>query len=248
MTTAVLAKTETAVERPPDNMAEVIYRASKDATVDIDKLERLLAMKERMDAIGREAAFRDALSRVQPLIPQMQKNGRIMVGQTERSRYARLEDIDRIIRPIYAKEGFALSFTTDSADGKTYRITGRLSHRAGYFEEKLVVLPIDIVEGKNGPIRSGVQSVGSTVSYGRRMLTKLFFNIIETEEDDDGAGAGAEPITQDEADTLRDSITEVGGNMNGFLKLMGVARLEDIPKRDVKRAWAAIEEKRRGAR
>jgi hypothetical protein len=235
-------KEETAVEvQHPTNMLAVIAQAAVDPRCDITKMERLLAMQQTIMKDQREAAFAGAMSRLQAKLPQIQKSGAIIVKGTERSRYAKIEDIDVAIRPLLAEEGFSFSFDSDSSDGKLFKLSAKLSHREGHSETKHLVLPID-----SSDYRSNVQSIGSTVSYGKRQLIKMHLNLIECGEDDDGAG-GAKPISPAQAAAIATSLVEVGFDQGRFLKFMGVAEVADILARDYQKAQSAIEEKRRTA-
>lgn len=208
----------TVAVQPQADLMAVIARAASDESVDVEKMERLFALKERMDGQERQRIFADALARIQAAAPRITQH-----GKTDKARFAKLEDIDFAMRPLMAGEGFSLSFDTEMIDGKVLMV-GKLSHRAGHSEEKRLALPID-----NGPGRNSIQAMGSTVSYGRRYLTKMFFNIIEVGEDNDGNGAPGKPITQKQADELNDILDEIGsGEKARFLKWAGVEKLADV--------------------
>ena len=180
-----------------------------------------------------------AMSRLQAKLPQINKAGRIIVKGTERSRYAKIEDIDIAIRPLLAEEGFAFSFDSDSSDAKIFKLSCKLSHREGYSETKYLTLPMDASE-----YRSNVQSIGSTVSYGKRQLIKMHLNLVEVNEDDDGQG-GDKPITENQATDLQAFIEEVKADKARFLHFMGVEKLGAILARDYQKAINSLETKRR---
>lgn len=235
-------KDETAVVvQQPANMLAVIANAAIDPRCDVEKMERLLAMQQTIMRDQREAAFAGAMSRLQAKLPQIQKSGAIIVKGTERSRYAKIEDIDVAIRPLLAEEGFAFSFDSDSSDAKIFKLSAKLSHRDGHSETKFLTLPIDTSD-----YRSNVQSIGSTVSYGKRQLIKMHLNLVECGEDDNGQG-GSKPITAQQADKLSKEILDLGLDLPRFLKYMGVASVADILTLDHKKALAAIEQKRRSS-
>jgi len=226
---------------PPQNLLAVIAKAVSNPDLDVAKMERLLAMHREIVQEDRRVAFAAAMARLQAKLPQITKEGRIVVKGTERSRYARIEDIDVAIRPLLAGEGFSLSFDTESKDGKSFLISAKLSHDQGHEETKSILLPMDASD-----YRSNVQSIGSTVSYGKRQLIKLHLNLIERDEDDDGSG-GAQPITESQAADLEAMLTEVKADKGKFLVFMGVGEVKDILARDMKKATNALEVKRRNA-
>jgi len=228
------------VRREPRELLAVIAEAVADPRIDVQKMERLLEMHSKIVAEQRRVEFHEALARLQAKCPQVNKDGRIIVKGTERSRYARLETIDVVIRPLLAAEDFALSFDTHTKDdGKHFLITATLS-RHGHSEVKEMLLPLDASD-----YRSVVQSTGSTFAYGRRQLTKAHLNIIEKDEDDDGQG-GNRPITASQAADLHSLMEEVKADKGRFLVYMGVGDLTDILSRDYRKAVAALEAKRRG--
>lgn len=227
------------LERPAEDLLSVIARAVADPRMNVEKMERLLGMHERILAEQRKTAFMAAMSRLQARLPQITKEGRIVVKGTERSRYARIEDIDVAIRPLLAEEGFAFSFDSESGDGKAFKLSAKLSHREGHSETKFLFLPLD-----SSDYRTPVQSIGSTLSYGKRYLIKMHLNLVERGEDDDGQG-GAIPITADQARDLHALIQEVDANKDKFCAYMGVPDIESILARDFAKAVTALESKRR---
>lgn len=162
-----------------------ISKAAADPNIDVEKLERLLAIQERLLADQRRAAFSAALARLQARMPQIVKNGSIDRGQGKtKTTYARIEDIDAEIRPLMADEGFAVAYDSKSVPGGI-EFTCAMSHREGHTETKTLTLPID-----NGPGRNAVQSIGSTTTYAKRYLLGMHLNLITCDEDDDGQGGG----------------------------------------------------------
>lgn len=216
----------------PGSLLQVIAHAVSDPRLDVDKLSKLLDVHERIVADQRKTAFMAAMARLTPKLPEIGKH-----GQSHHGRYARLEDIDRAIRPLIAEEGFSLSFDSGPAEGGKVRVTCRLSHADGHSETKQIDLPLDTSGSKNG-----AQSVISTVSYGRRALTKMFFNLIEAGEDTDANDLSV--ITEEQARDMEAKITEVGADKKRFLTYMGVAATKDILAKDWTKALNAIETKR----
>lgn len=221
------------------DLLAVIATAVADPRMDVEKMERLLAMHQTIMEEQRKTAFAAAMSRLQAKLPQINKEGRIVVKSVERSRYARIEDIDVAIRPLLAEEGFAFSFDSDSSDAKIFKLSCKLSHKEGHSETKFLTLPIDTSD-----YRSNVQSIGSTVSYGKRQLIKMHLNLIEKDEDDDGNG-GDKTITEEQARDIRAMIEETKSDEAKFLTLIaGVGKIESILARDYRRVMTALETKR----
>jgi len=213
------AKQEVAPSADMGIMA-VIARAAADPTVDVAKMQALLAMHERLAALRAETEFKAALARIQPRMPRVSKLGKIEVSGVVRSRFARYEDVDEMIRPLLGEEGFAVDFDTEMS-GAAIKVILRVSHREGHSELRSITLPVDGSGSKNS-----VQGVGSTVSYGKRYLIVGFFNIITVDEDNDGAG---DVITEDQANKINDMLIYTSANRAKFLEWVGVPEVADIP-------------------
>lgn len=165
------------------NIMAVISRAAADPTCDIDKLERLMAMHERMQARDAEAEFNAAMAAMQSDIPSIAERGAIVVNGQKRSDYATFEDINDVIKPIMQQHGFAITFKVENiAQGLS--VTGILMHRAGHRESTTMLLPLDTSGSKNA-----VQAVGSSTSYGKRYVMSALLNLTTRGEDDDGHAA-----------------------------------------------------------
>lgn len=179
-----------ATVEPPqgeDSLVLMFERLAKDPAVDPDKLEKLIGLQERILRHNAKAAFEGAFAQMAPKIPEIDEKGRIIVKGTVRSTYAPLEDIHKAIKPILAEHGFAIRHRTEWPDdrGGIIRIVGILSHRDGHSEESSFEAPMDKSE-----YRTDIQSMGSTVSYGRRYTTIDLLNISTRGVDNDGATAG----------------------------------------------------------
>lgn len=222
------------------SMLDVIARAATDPTVNVEKLERLLAIQERLLAAQMRTAFFAALSALEAELPQVAKSGHVIVNGALRSKFARIEDIDTAIRPLCKEHGFAFSFDSESTP-QGIKFSCTMSHRDGHTETKTMWLPSD-----KGPGRNDVQAVGSATSYARRYLLQMHLHLVTRDEDDDGNGGGG-PVTPEQAKRLREDLADVGGNEARFLNWIAAASFEEIPAANYNRAVQFIETKRREA-
>ena len=225
------------VEQRELSPIEMIQRAASDPSCDVAKMEQLLGLAERMQANTARVEFYAAMARLQAKMPRIIRDGAIAVGGVVRSRYAKLENIDRIIRPLLAEEGFALSFDTDFTESKLI-VIARLTHSAGHSEEKRVPLALDSSGSKNA-----TQATGSTISYGQRYLIKMIFNLVEDEEDTD-AHPTMEPITRAQATVLRNLVEELNVDTKPLLKWAKADSIESIPKSQYEEAVKILEKRR----
>lgn len=223
----------------PVSLLAVISRAASDPNTDVDKLERLLSMYERITAQQAATAFKAGLAELKPKLPVIDRKGRIEVraksatGErdgrvTQSTPYALWEDIDAAITPILHEHGFVLTFRSGVAQDGKITVTGVLSHNAGHSEETTITLPHDSSGSKNA-----VQAVGSSTSYGKRYTATLLLNIRTKGEDDDGCtGAETKTITDSQAEILKDLCGEAGRNVAAFCRARRIDRLGDLPAAD----------------
>ncbi|RUR29722.1 single-stranded DNA-binding protein [Vreelandella andesensis] len=158
---------------------QVIERAALNPDVDIDKMERLLQMQERVMDRQAMMAYSTAMAAMQTELPSIEER-----GKTNNGFYATLEDIVDTVRPIMQKHGFAVSFRIQTQE-RGIQVTGVLMHKDGHREETSMLLPADMSGNKNA-----VQAFGSSTSYGKRYVLSALLNITTRGQDDNGSAAG----------------------------------------------------------
>lgn len=163
-----------------------ISRLALDPKCDMEKLERLMALQERMEAKSALEAFNAAFAEMQCAMPSVEKRTE---NTHTKKMYADLDDINYAVRPVMAKYGFGVSFKiVNQASGVS--ITGILMHKGGHREETTMILPLDTGAG-----RSAVQSVGSTTTYGKRYVMCALLNITSGDDNDnDGYKEPTDPL------------------------------------------------------
>lgn len=237
--------TDAQITQEGETLLSIIKSAASNPQVDIEKMERLLAMHERIVARDAKAQYFSALAEMQTELPVIGERGKIRNNSGGvQSTYALWEDINEAIRPILSRYGFALSFRCET-EGENIKVTGVLSHRGGHSEETTMILPADKSGSKNV-----VQSFGSSTSYGKRYTASALLNLTSTGEDDDGQKGGAKPITEQQVADLQCLADEVKADVPAFLKYMAktgkvqIGSIQEIPANMLKDAVAALERKR----
>jgi len=230
----------------------VIERMAVNPDIDPDRIERFIALKERMEATAARKAFAAALSELQAAMPVIEERGRIEVrkktasgerdGDIQQSTsYALWEDINEAIKPMLKEHGFALSFRTGQTPEGKITVTGILSHREGHQEDTTMILQHDSTGSKNA-----VQAIGSSVSYGKRYTAAALLNITSRGEDDDGQAAGIGPtINEQQRQTLDKLMGEVGADESKFLGFFGIEYLAELPSGSFVQAKQMLEAKRK---
>ena len=214
-----VVKIETPIVDSRTAMVSMIERMVMNPNIDVDKLERLLAVKRQIDESEAEAAYNSAMAAAQSEMGRVSADA---VNPQTRSRYASYGHLDRQLRPIYTRNGFALSFdTADSPHPEHVRVACHVSHRGGHSRDHHCDMPADGKGAKGGDVMTKTHAAGSAMSYGMRYLLKLIFNVAIGEDDDDGNTASVEVLSVEQAAMIKKMLADTQSNVALFLKAMG---------------------------
>lgn len=223
------------------SMIDIIRTVALNPDVPVDKLERMLAMQERVLDRQAEQDFASAMVKVQMNMPAIKKD--LNNSQTN-STYANLDSMNKVIKPIYTRNGFALSFGNDGEVlPGTVRIICIVSHLGGHSRTYTYDAPIDDKGIKGSVNKTPTHARGSANTYGQRYLTKMIFNITFSDEDDDGNGAHAAPVEyldEQQIKTLDEIIADNGIDKAAFLKYFKIDSLGDIESEHFANAKATL--------
>lgn len=211
------------------SLLQVITRAASDASVDIDKMERLMAMHERLVARDAEQEFNAALTAAQT---EMRPIAADAENPQTRSRYASYAALDKALRPIYTSHGFALSFDEGDTDKPDHiRVLCYVSHKGGFTRTYRKDMPADGKGAKGGDVMTKTHASGAADTYGMRYLLKKIFNVAVGEDDRDGneAARTGPTITEDQCAELRTLLDEAGATAEQFCAVAHIEALPDLP-------------------
>lgn len=181
MSNAIAINEDKAVQQAPQasqSLLPMIDKLVERPDFDVEKLERLLDMQERIMTRSAMEQFNAAMAMMQDELPSIAER-----GKAHNTKYATFEDINDVAKPIMKRHGFAVSFRVHNIQGGI-EVTGVLMHKGSHREETTMTLPLDTSGSKNA-----VQAVGSSVSYGKRYVMSALLNITTRSEDDDGESA-----------------------------------------------------------
>lgn len=224
---ATVGRSEIAASDQPMSMMNFIAMALENPAIDASKLKALLDMQREVMADQAKVQFNQALHAAQAAIPQVEKLGLVNLIRkdgTDGGKYAfaRWEDMDKVLRPIMATNGFTLSFdmTQRPGDGGGATVTATLSHVAGHSIQRSVSLALDAGAGRNN-----LQAMGSTIAYSKRYLAEMLFNIVRKGADDDGKLGGTKFITEAQAQQIEALILETKSDRPRFMEHFQLASL-----------------------
>jgi hypothetical protein len=182
------------------SLMNAIAQAARDPDCDVDKMERLMAMRREIQHEQAEAEFNQAMTQVQTAMRRVGADKRNSQTNSDYATYAKL---DRYLRPLYTAEGFALSFgTEESPIVEMVRVVCHVSHRGGFTRKYLIDMPADGKGAKGNDVMTKTHATGSATQYGMRYLLKMIFNVAIGEDPDDDDGNNASQIDQKAADWI----------------------------------------------
>lgn len=220
-----------------NSIMAVISRAASDPKTDVDKLERLMAMYERIEARKAEQAFNEAMNGAQTEIRPIAADAS---NPQTKSKYASYPALDRALRPIYTNHGFALSFDTGESPADMVRVLCYVAHKAGHSRTYHADIAADGKGAKGGDVMPKIHAIGSAMSYGQRYLLKLIFNIAVGDDDGNAAGDTTEKIGEEDVAKLLKLIDDSHSDIEKWCKYMKIEAVTELRKKDLGRAYESL--------
>lgn len=156
-----------------------LIQLAVEKNIDIDKLERLLSMKERYDSNLAHKEFLSAMCKFQSICPPLEKSKKVAFGNTRYS-YAPLGEIAATIKQSMSDCGLTHRWEIEDAADKI-TCTCIISHVMGHSEKTKMSATKDSSGGKNE-----IQQRGSSITYLQRYTLIAALGISTADEDIDG--------------------------------------------------------------
>lgn len=218
--------------------------------VTAQELKEFLAVQKEWEANEARKVFASAFARAQENIGKVLKT---KVNPQTHSKYADLGDVIVSAKPIYTKEGFSVIFyETDKVVEGTVRVNADVLHSGGHKESYHYDVPLDGVGLKGNANMTEIHGKSSSVSYGRRYLMCMIWNIPTADDDRNAAGA-VQMIDDKQKSFILDSLAAMGyekldhPKRKKFLSLMKVESVDAIPASQFNKAKMLIEAERKNA-
>ena len=225
-----------------NDVLAVIEKVVMNPDVDIQKMEALLKLQERIMDRQAEIDYHNAMSDLRtelnnnPVIKSRKNN------QTK-STYADLEDVKTVVDPLLVKYGFYDKYEDDYPADGIVGTTCVITHRNGHKERNRVQFRLDD-KGIAGSVnKTNVHATASSMTYGQRISLCRALGV-RISDDDDGNLAGAQTITQEQEMWIVEVLQETESDKNKFLSYMGVSKISDIPASHFEKARIMLDEKR----
>lgn len=212
-----------------------ILQSAVDKGANVEALEKLVSLYERLEDRRAVNEFADALARFQMKCPPIKKTAEAKAGPPRSGGgssfggylYAPLEEVARTVNPLLAAEGLSYSWNTwFSEDGKRLRVTCVLRHRSGHSITSDFDAPTETVTQAMSP----QQRVANAQSYGRRYSLIAVLGLSTCDPDDDGAEIDTSTLTPEQVEIVEALIQKrPDGARARVLTFFGVATMEEIP-------------------
>lgn len=189
----------------------------------VGALEKLCDLYERQERRSAEKAFASAFVALQADIPSVKATSTIPDNDgNTRSTFAPYEEIMRQVQPLLKKHGFSITFNSAVNDGRV-TMTCTLLHAGGHSRDNHFSVSL----GKGPPGSSPAQGDGSNATYAKRYALCNALNIVIVGMDDD-ARAKSYPITQEQAEALRERCIATKADLVKFLAFAKAKTFEEI--------------------
>lgn len=218
-------------------------RMARDASVPLERIERVMDMLREMRKEQAEEDFNEAMASTQRELTPVARDS---FNPQTRSKYASYHAIDKAIRPVYTKHGLGVSFDEDrdSSEGfvRVLAFVSKGRHTKTFHYDSPIV-----TQGLAGKtMMTLTHARASAVTYAKRYLVGMIFNL-STGEDEDGNMPTSEAsgsITEQQASEIKAKCDQVAeGFDQSFCNYFGIEAISDLPAKDYQRALAALKKK-----
>lgn len=203
---------------------------------DIDKLAKLMDLKERWDAAEAKRAYIAAMTAFKENPPEIVKDKEVKYLSTQYN-HASLWNVVKMITQSLSKHGLTAGWKTNQTEHGV-EITCIITHIQGHSEQTTMTAPPD-TSGKKNPI----QAIASTITYLERYTLLALTGLAAQEQDDDGKAAGTEYISNEQYATLIEWLQQSNADEKKFLAFLDVEKLEDLPAEKFNTALIALKKK-----
>jgi hypothetical protein len=220
-------------------------RIARDPSVPMERIERVMDMMREMRREQSEEDFNNAMADTQRELTPVARDS---FNPQTRSKYASYHAIDKAIRPVYTRHGLGVSFDEDQNSPPegfirvlAFVTKGRHS-KTFHYDSPIVTQGL---AGKT--MMTLTHARASAVTYAKRYLVGMIFNL-STGEDDDGNSAAnpADTIDDEQIGTLTELIESVGADKAKFLRFFKIEQLAELPAKRFNEAVNMLNAKARG--
>lgn len=178
----------------PTSLAANFMLTLQERGAGLEQIEKMMDLLERNERHEAEKAYNEALAAFKAKDIRIVKHKLVDFlnnkGGRTSYKHAELDDVVRAVGPELSAHGFAWSWKTSQA-GRDITVVCTLRHSLGHAETVQLTAQPDETGGKNA-----IQAIISTTTYLQRHTLKQITGVAEADEDDDGQGGAAAPLSK----------------------------------------------------
>ena len=197
-------------------------------------------VKLRNDELERQArlSYNADFVRMKPLLKKVENKH---YNSQTKSKYAKLEDINKEIDPVLESFGFATSTKILSQTDTSVTVMAELIHREGHSEQTQITMPLDKTGIAGTVNKTGPHALASSVKYARRVAICALLNISTGDGNDNDGNEESGNISVEQAAGIDTRARALGDDYHKrFMEWAKVERAIDIPLSNYKVVIAAL--------
>lgn len=232
-------------------LTSMLERLMRDPSIDVGKIKEMVAILNAERDRQARIAFGVAMAECQALMQPIGTD-----AASDKAKYATYEKLDKVMRPIYTRHGFSLSY--DSGERTKLDLVPifcTVRHVQGHEHTYRLDVPADGKGAKGGDVMTATHAVGSATTYGERYLIKMIFNVVISKDifDDDGLAAGevGDPLMPEQIEAIKSLLKETDtdqatwlGWLSKRIRCAPITDIDHIPMRGANEAIISLRKKR----
>lgn len=222
-------------EREAVSIQGALLRIVQNPDIDPDRLEKFLDLQVKMEDRQAEKDLSQALAKFQAECPIIKKT-----KQGHNSRYAPLDEIVHITKPILDRHGLSYSFNTRKINDNEKEMTITVRHISGGRFNSSYIFPAFDDGGKMNSSQRGK----SANSYAKRALIENALGLVTADEDDDAKRAVDTPASNEQIETIKKLMDKTNTGEKRLLAFLKVDSLNELSAYEAKKAISALKQKR----
>lgn len=235
-----------AVNSESATLMHVIEKISQMPELDMDRVERLFQMHEKMVDRQAETVYNESMSKAQMEMGAVVAN---KINDHTKSSFANLEAVHSACKPIWTKHGFSVSTTLSPSEQNNYILVScEVRHAGGFKQVYKNDWPLDLAGAQGKVNKTPIQAMGSTASYARRYTELMIFDIAIKHEDNDGnqTKPAMKTLTNAQVANLRKAMDVAGVDDAYVCKMAQIDRIEELQQGRLSGAINHLKKKSQG--
>lgn len=235
--------TAVAIHKPqppavPKTFLQAVMEAARDPKCDVAKMKELLEIAQEQEA---RRVLNPLILAIHNACPPVVADS---LNSHTKSKWAKLEKVSAALDPLMKQHGLSISWgMADSPINEHYRVIGDLLHSSGAQRRYFLDAPSDALGPKGSGNKSAVQGIGSTISYIKRYLKIMIFDVPIIGEDNDGVSRSPIPLSAIELKNLKEAIKFAEADVDKFCAHFQIDSVEQLPKPKLEEAMRLLAQK-----